>query len=109
MFHGLFHALRLGPPRSAAVPRSAGIRSGAPSLRRCSSLDGTSVLGPRPAPHRRVPTRLRSAPLPPHSDARARVRRTPMATERIAKAKRAQIPQSASRGRSASADVEVAA
>ena len=48
-------------------------------------------------------------PSPPHSDARARVRRTPMATERRAKAKRAQIPQSASRGRSASADVEVAA
>ena len=50
MFHGLFHTSWLGPPRSAAVPRSAGIRSGAPRIRRRPSLGAS----PRPASQRRA-------------------------------------------------------
>ena len=90
--HGSATRLVLSRPVSRPVRERRRFRPGAAS--------GPAPSHPNmPAPHT----------APPHSDARARVRRTPMATERRANAKRAQIPQSASRGRSASADVEVAA
>lgn len=106
---------RSGPSRLLNTPNLAWL----PCFTDCFTLRGSVrraappfLVVPVSVPAQRAPRGAPASALPsapPHSDARVRVRRTPMATERRAKAKRAQIPQSASRGRSASADVEVAA